>query len=140
MFINDASTTKAYRINLRMLDAASGLMVGLGLFGTFWGLTEGISGFDSSTTDNIRQSIHSMTAQLRLEMRGQIEALLADIERKLTYTKEDGEQVVVANAIREILAENTQQTTALKSFSTDLAIELSQGFPPSQWPTSPRTG
>lgn len=193
-FINDSSTTKIYRINLRMLDAASGLMVGLGLFGTFWGLTEGISGFDSSTTNNIRQSIQgllggmstafltslvgmgasmvftwwdkalkktfyryldevcekidaayyiddlqlawmqqrqmidSMTVQLRQEMREQIATVLGDMGRKLMYTKEDGEQVAIANAIREILTENTQQTTALKSFSTDLAIELSQGF------------
>lgn len=194
VFINDASTTKLYRINLRMLDAASGLMVGLGLFGTFWGLTEGINGFDSTTTDNIRQSIQSllggmstafltslcgmgasmiftwwdkahkntfyrhldgvtekldsayyiddlqlaqmqqqqmvdgMTAQLRQEIREQTRTVLADLNKKLSYMSESGEQVVVANAIREILTENTQQTTALKSFSTDLAIELSQGF------------
>lgn len=194
LFFNDANATKLYRINLRMLDAASGLMVGLGLFGTFWGLTEGISGFDSSTTDNIRESIQSllggmstafltslfgmgasmiftwwdkvykktfyrnldeltekldasyyiddlqlaqiqqqemvdgMTAQLRQEIREQIGSVLADLDKKLSYMNEGGEQVVVANAIREILKENTQQTTALKSFSTDLAIELSQGF------------
>ena len=33
-----------------------------------------------------------------------------------------------SNAVREILSENAQQTKALKSFSTDLAIELNQGF------------
>lgn len=193
-FFNDASTTKAFRINLRMLDAASGLMVGLGLFGTFWGLTEGIAGFDSSTSDNIQASIQQllggmstafltsllgmgasmiftwwdkahkktfyrrldeltaklddayyiddlqltqlrqqtmmdgMVAQLRQEFQEQIGIIAASLDQKLTYTKEGGERVVVANAIREILTENTQQTTALKSFSTDLAVELSQGF------------
>ena len=193
-FLNDANTTKAYRINLRMLDAASGLMVGLGLFGTFWGLTEGIAGFDSSTSDNIQASIQQllggmstafltslfgmgasmiftwwdkahkktfyrrldelaeklddayyiddlqltqlrqqtmmdgMVAQLREELQKQIGMIAASLNHKLTYTNESGERVVVANAIREILTENTQQTTALKSFSTDLAVELSQGF------------
>lgn len=190
----DASTTKAFSINLRMLDAASGLMVGMGLFGTFWGLTEGISGFESSTSEDIQSSIqnllggmstafltslfgmgtsmlftwwdkalkksfyrqldemtekldelfyiddvqltqmrqqamiYNLASQLRHELQEQIGMIGSSLEQKLTYTKESGEQVAVANAIREILTENTQQTTALKSFSTDLALELSQGF------------
>ena len=41
---------------------------------------------------------------------------------------ESGVIIPVANAVREILSENAQQTKALKSFSTDLAIELNQGF------------
>lgn len=193
-FFNDDNVSRAHKLNLRILDTASGTLVGLGLLGTFLGLTVGILGFNSSDSNNIQQSIQnllggmgtafstsllgmfcslvytafdktmrnklhrylysfteeldneyyiddmqlaqmqqqqmvdSMTSQLRDEIREQIGAVLADLSRKLSYMNEGGEQVVIANAIREILAENTQQTTALKSFSTDLAIELSQGF------------
>lgn len=193
-FFNDASTTKIFRINLRMLDVASGIMVGLGLFGTFWGLTDGISGFESDTSENIQASIqrllggmstafltslfgmgasllftcldkackktfyrqldelneklddayyiddlqvaqlnqqemvNAMTIQLQQEMREQIELITTNLNQKLTYTKEEGENVTIGNAIREILIENTEQSKALKSFSTDLAIELNNGF------------
>lgn len=44
------------------------------------------------------------------------------------YSNEVGEHISVGNAIREILKENAEQSKALKSFSTDLAIELNNGF------------
>ena len=43
-----------------MLDTASGTLVGLGLLGTFLGLTLGIQGFDSSNTDKINESIQGL--------------------------------------------------------------------------------
>lgn len=45
-----------------------------------------------------------------------------------TMADESGEVTTVANAIREILKENQEQSKALKSFSTDLAMELNNGF------------
>lgn len=56
-FIYDNSVCKCNKLNLRMLDTASGTLVGLGLLGTFLGLTLGIRGFDSSNTDRINESI-----------------------------------------------------------------------------------
>ena len=47
---------------------------------------------------------------------------------RITYTNADGQSVTLGNAIREILSENTEQSKALKSFSTDLALELNNGF------------
>ena len=47
---------------------------------------------------------------------------------KLTYNNAEGQNVTIGNAIREILTENTKQSKALMSFSTDLAMELNQGF------------
>lgn len=58
------------------------------------------------------------------EMRSVVNAL----NEKLTYNNESGEATTIANAIREILKENQEQSKALKSFSTDLAIELNNGF------------
>lgn len=191
---SEFSTCSAHKINLRLLDTAAGTLVGLGLLGTFLGLTLGIKDFDSSSTQNIQKSIqlllsgmgtafitslvgmllsmiyslcdkywrnrlskhlHVLTKKLdslyyiddrtlddlneqalaksiastmkevvEHEMRSVINAL----NEKLTYNNESGETTTVANAIREILKENQEQSKALKSFSTDLAIELNNGF------------
>jgi ABC-type transporter Mla subunit MlaD len=55
-------------------------------------------------------------------------SLITEITAKLSYSNENGENITVANAIREILSENAEQSKALKSFSTDLALELNNGF------------
>ena len=191
---SEFSTCSAHKINLRLLDTAAGTLVGLGLLGTFLGLTSGIIDFDSSSTQNIQKSIqlllsgmgtafitslvgmllsmiysfcdkywrnrlskhlHVLTKKLdslyyiddrtlddlneqalaksiastmkevvEHEMRSVVNAL----NEKLTYNNESGEATTIANAIREILKENQEQSKALKSFSTDLAIELNNGF------------
>ena len=177
------NVSKAYTLNLRMLDSASGTLVGLGLLGTFLGLTVGILGFDSSDSNNIQQSIQNLLGgmgtafstslvgmagsiiytffdkSMRNKMlrslntltekiddtyfiddnalQEQIQASLVDkiikavqteLSTKLMYSNESGESVTVANAVREILSENSEQSKALKSFSTDLALELNNGF------------
>ena len=59
-FFSEFNVCKASFINLRTLDSASGTLVGLGLLGTFLGLTLGINGFDSSTAENIKNSINGL--------------------------------------------------------------------------------
>ena len=182
-YFNVNSVSKIFRVNFRFLDSASGVLVGLGLFGTFLGLTMGIRGFDSSNSDNIQQSIqnllngmstafftslvgmicsliftffdkivrnklhrniHALTGKLDdtyyiddTNLQEQYQAALVDkligivrseLDSKLMYTNEAGDNVTAGNAIREILTENMEQSKALKSFSTDLAIELNNGF------------
>lgn len=189
-FFNEESVSKCNKFNLRMLDTASGTLVGLGLLGTFAGLTCGIVGFHSDTTDQIQtsiqglldgmgtafstslagmlfslvftsldkmwknkfsRSINSLNEKLdtlyyvddmeviRMNQQsiisGLYNSLKADMQQqhlelinKLSYNNADGQIVPMANAIREILAENAKQSKALMSFSTDLAIELNQGF------------
>lgn len=182
-FFNDENVSKAHKLNLRMLDTASGTLVGLGLLGTFLGLTVGILGFDSSDSSNIQQSIQNLlggmgtafsTSLLGMAasliytffdktMRNNlhknlysftesvdekyfiddnslqelkqtaliekmIDAVKSELNTKLTYSNESGENVTIGNAIREILTENAEQSKALKSFSTDLALELNNGF------------
>ncbi len=182
-YFNDENVSKAHKLNLRMLDSASGTLVGLGLLGTFLGLTVGIAGFDSSDSSNIQQSIQNLLGgmstafstsllgmscsliytaidkTLRNELhrnlysltelldenyyiddnrvlekkqRALVDALIkavrTEFDSKLMYSNESGEKVAIGNAIREILTENTEQTKALKSFSTDLAIEINNRF------------
>lgn len=182
-YFNDDNVSKAHKLNLRMLDTASGTLVGLGLLGTFLGLTFGIAGFDSSDSSNIQQSIqnllggmstafstsllgmfcslvytafdktlrnkmhrslYSFTEHLdekyyiddnslfEMNQKALVETLISavktELDSKLMYSNETGENVTIGNAIREILTENTEQSKALKSFSTDLAMELNNGF------------
>ena len=183
-FFSEETVSKVYRWNIRMLDAASGSLVGLGLLGTFLGLTFGIQNFDSSSAENIQNSIQTLLAGMgtafltslagmllsiiytivfekpwknRLARRlyiytGELvgkyyideislmdinqevllnnlrDSILSTMETKFTYINANGDKIELANAIREILKENEEQTKALKSFSTDLALELNNGF------------
>lgn len=189
-YINDYSVCKYNKLNLRMLDTAAGTLVGLGLLGTFLGLTLGIKGFDSSNTERINESIQGLLAgmgtafltsllgmtfsilftaadkalrhrlykdvkeltdkldseyyiddlvlaninqqnivnQLYKALKNDLQQQATEIANKLTYINAEGQNVTIGNAIREILTENTKQSKALMSFSTDLAMELNQGF------------
>lgn len=196
-FFSEFNVCKASFINLRTLDSASGTLVGLGLLGTFLGLTLGINGFDSSTADNIKNSIdgllggmgtafvtslagmffsmvytfcdkywryklskhlYDLTEKLDsvyyiddveyftqknqltiIGLTNSLTELLANqtnrienainnginsINEKIEYRTSDGDIVPVAHAVREIMNESLEQTRALKSFSTDLALDL----------------
>lgn len=191
---SEFSTCSAYRINLRLLDTAAGTLVGLGLLGTFLGLTLGIKDFDSSSTQNIQKSIQlllsgmgtafitslvgmllsmiysfcdkywrnklskhlytltskldslyyiddrtlddlneqalakSIASTMKEVVENEIRLVINELNEKLVYTNESGKSTTVANAFREILKENQEQSKALKSFSTDLAMELNNGF------------
>lgn len=189
-FFSEFSTAKAYSLNLRGLDACAGTLVGLGLLGTFLGLTMGVSDFDSTNTENIQKSIQSlldgmgtafftsllgmgcsiiytfldkrwrnklaknlyimtekldekfyiddialtnlnqtiMFDNLHANIKQMIEAQFNAVNANLVYQTEEGHTATIGNAIREILTENTEQSRALKSFSSDLAIELNNGF------------
>ena len=59
-FFNMQNIAKPFKVNLKALDAASGILVGLGLMGTFLGLTIGIANFDSSNSENIQKSIQTL--------------------------------------------------------------------------------
>ena len=59
-FINVSSVLRSIKINHREMSSASGILVGLGLLGTFIGLTLGVRQFDSSTTESIQNSISAL--------------------------------------------------------------------------------
>lgn len=215
-FFSDQATAKTIGLNMRVLDTFSGTLVGLGLLGTFWGLSQGIKGGFGSSTEEIKQSIDRLLAgmgtafntslvgmfcslfytltdklwrnrmsrrlfdltekldslyyiddislntlnqqsivdglysrikedadnttkdhqkmidnlysKLHTAIEQQVNTVVTELNTKLTYTNKEGETATVGNAIREILSENTEQSKALKSFSTDLALQLNDGF------------
>lgn len=193
-YFSEFSVCRVFGINTRIIDTGSGTLVGLGLLGTFLGLTIGIWNFDSSSTDNIQKSIQSLlngmgtaflTSLLGMTFsiaytfrekawRNELAKKLSDLNQKLDdtyyiddveltaynqkciaetvtktitqevatatsnlfeqvkpllqYNNSDGFEVPISNAIREILTNNEAQTKALKSFSSDLALELNEGF------------
>ena len=59
-YFNEISVGREFKFNVRMLDSASGVLVGLGLLGTFLGLTVGIKGFNTSTASDIQASIQGL--------------------------------------------------------------------------------
>lgn len=59
-FINVSSVLRSIKINHRAMSSAPGILVGLGLLGTFLGLTLGVQQFDSSTTESIQNSISAL--------------------------------------------------------------------------------
>lgn len=182
-YFSEYNIYKSISLNIRNLDTASGTLVGLGLLGTFLGLTLGVSNFDSSSSEKINESIQLllsgmatafMTSLLGMgcslvftffdkRWRNKLSKVLYELtekldsqyfiddisllsykneeivnklyydikhllDEKLSYTNQTNQVVPISYAIREILAENTEQSKALKSFSTDLAIELNNGF------------
>ena len=57
---NYESISACFKFNPQMLSMSSGTLVGLGLLGTFFGLTVGIAGFDSDSSDKIQKSIQGL--------------------------------------------------------------------------------
>lgn len=207
-FFNELNLSRSFNFNLKQLDSASSALVGLGLLGTFGGLTYGIYTFQTGTAIAIQMSIqtllegmgiafltslagmacslvfttfykswrnklskhlHILTNKLddlyyiddialmgcrqqkmmerlyadintqiltvlakmddgNAALKAEIGSVAAELKDDLTYTNEEGGTVKVGNAVREILKENSQQTAALKSFSTDLAGSLENVF------------
>ena len=167
-FFSISKITRKNNLNLRIVDAASGTLVGFGLLGTFLGLTLGVRNFDTANVQNIQSSIQSLldgmsTAFLtsllgmgfsiiftliekmyrnllvgsitdlseRLDNKFYIDdqqLLLKLLEPQLSFVNESGERISVSLAVRDILKESEQQSKALKSFSTDLAMQLNDGF------------
>ena len=60
VYFNENNIYKSCKINIKQLDTAAGTLVGLGLLGTFLGLTLGIMGFDNSDSSKIQDSINNL--------------------------------------------------------------------------------
>lgn len=60
-YFNERSLLES-NTNFRLLNAGPSTLVGLGILGTFIGLTLGISGFETNSTEEIKQSINGLLA------------------------------------------------------------------------------
>lgn len=61
-FFNMTSIFKLLKINIQAIQSASSILVGLGLLGTFLGLTLSVYGFDTSSSESIEIGIQSLLA------------------------------------------------------------------------------
>lgn len=59
-YFSEENVLSALSVNPKHLSSASGMLVGLGLLGTFLGLTLGILGFKSDSSEAIQSSIQSL--------------------------------------------------------------------------------
>jgi len=60
LYYNLDTLLSEIKVNHRLLNAGSGLLVGFGLLGTFLGLTIGVMDFDSGSTEAIQSSINEL--------------------------------------------------------------------------------
>lgn len=60
LYYNLDTLLSEIKVNHRLLNSGSGLLVGLGLLGTFLGLTIGVMDFDSGSTEAIQNSINEL--------------------------------------------------------------------------------
>ena len=122
-----------------MLDAVSGVLVGLGLLGTFLGLTLGIKGFDSSNTERINESIQGLLAGMGTAFYTSLAGMIASIlftgldkafrYRLYKYTKELTDNLDSEFYIDDIELANLNQQKIVnqlyKALKTDIQDQAS---------------
>lgn len=59
-YFNSGALIVACRINRQAMSAAAGMLVGIGVLGTFLGLSYSVTGFDASTSEKILASIQRL--------------------------------------------------------------------------------
>ena len=131
-------------MNLRFWNSVSALLVGLGILGTFVGLVWGLlpfSNIDFEQTENIRSAIQILLSGVSTafvtSVWGMLLSLLFNwiekfcigwVSRKIAALQRTLDQLFTLTTQEEIAFrqedELTQQTQALKAFSTDLANEI----------------
>ena len=130
----DASDTENIQQSIQNLLEGMGTAFYTSLAGMICSLLYTVC--DKSVRNKLQRNLHTLTEtidefyyidDLSLFAIKQ-KKLIEDITSKLSYSTDSGENIPISHAVREILSENTEQTKALKSFSTDLALELNNGF------------
>ena len=137
-------------MNLRFWNSVPALLVGLGILGTFVGLVWGLlpfSNIDFPETENIRSAIQSLLSGVSTafvtSVWGMLLSLLFNwieksgigrISSKIAVLQRTLDQLFTLTTQEEIAFrqedELTQQTQALKAFSTDLANEIKSAMAP----------
>lgn len=140
IFFNE-SNILANKINLRYWYAVPGIFVGLGIFGTFIGLTYGLSNFSTGSTDKIQSSIQlllsGMTTAFVTSVWGMAISIFFNFYEKIRLHSVGSTISNLNRQIDKIFTLTTQekiaieqkeqlemQTTALQAFSTDLADRI----------------
>lgn len=140
IFFNE-SNILANKINIRYWYAVPGIFVGLGIFGTFIGLTYGLSNFSTGSTEKIQSSIQvllsGMTTAFVTSVWGMAISIFFNFYEKIRLHRVGSNMSNLNRQIDKIFTLTTQekiaieqkeqlemQTTALQAFSTDLADRI----------------
>lgn len=90
-FFQPTQILKIFDVNLSAVKSASGVLIGMGLLGTFIGLTYGVSQFDATSSKEIESSIQSllsgMGAAFSTSLVGMFLSLLYGMREKSVITK-----------------------------------------------------
>ncbi|MFZ5688025.1 MAG: anti-phage ZorAB system protein ZorA [Bacillota bacterium] len=141
-FLNDSNII-ASRINLQFFNAIPGILTGLGILGTFIGLTIGIGQIQlgSDNVEVLKDGIKGLlggvstafstslwgillsiffTWQLK-EQQNKLQTSISELQESLDklFPRRTPE-----NLLKEMLDESRQQTDQLRKFNTDLAISI----------------
>jgi len=140
----------ANRMNVRYWYALPGIFIGLGIFGTFLGLTFGLSGFNTGSIKEIQKQVKidellsgidillsGMATAFTTSVWGIIFSIVFNFYEKVGFNGVDNAIHKLNNQVDKLFTLTTQekiafeqqdqleqQTTALKAFSTDLADRI----------------
>lgn len=129
------------RINIRYWQALPSILVGLGILGTFIGLTLGLSQFDLGSRELIEKSIKALMTGMTTAFSTSVWGMLLSIifswyEKKrfnnakliISRLNINIDKLFTLTSQEKIALQHQEQleiqTTALKSFSTDLAEKI----------------
>lgn len=105
-FFNSNSLIIACRINRQAMSAAAGMLVGIGVLGTFLGLSYSVTGFDTSTSEKILDSIQrllpGMGTAFFTSLAGMILSSLYILCEKIVLSMLSKEVANVAESLNEL--------------------------------------
>lgn len=133
------------QINRRFLGTLPGIFTGLGILGTFMGLTFGFQGLDFGNSNLIRQSMEQLLGGMLIAFSSSVWGITLSIcfstlekwvtnalETKVRQLQETINSVFSLMTqevyLNHLLEESQEQSKALKSFSTDLADAVKRGM------------
>lgn len=133
------------QIRVDLYGSIPSLLTGLGIFGTFLGLTIGLSGVGSITDKNsiqgIKNLLDGMGTAFATSLWGLILALPFTLwfKRRMETLRKDVQELQICfdllfikkpseKWLSEILREQCQQTQELKSFNTELAMSIAEAL------------
>ncbi len=133
-------------LNTGFWSGLAGLFTGIGILGTFFGLTVGLAGIDTSSTSNLSNSITGLLGGMSTAFVTSLIGIVFAIPSGFFYHRQmdkfQGEVGELANALDEIfqrtnaetimlsqLEEIRQERAAIQSLSTQMAVALCDRLP-----------
>ncbi|MDI9357917.1 MAG: hypothetical protein QM528_03090 [Phycisphaerales bacterium] len=83
-------------------------------------LEQGVKSEETKAIEKLIEAVNTLN-------NNQIDAINT-LTNKLSFTNEDGQVVKPGNVLRDIYIESARQTNSLQTFSSDLALTISEGF------------